>query len=52
MVEIVGTNTTQMMVLTTVRIASGWVKIQTKLSKPMRSPALLLNARTLVLIAG
>jgi hypothetical protein len=51
-VEIVGTQTTQMMVLTTVRTASSCVKIHTKLSSPTRSPALLLKARRLVRIAG
>ena len=50
-VAIVGTSSTQMTVLMSVRIAAGWVNVQTKLSR-VQSPDESWNARMLVRIAG
>ena len=41
-----------MTVLRSVMSASGWVNIQTKLSRPTNSPALLVKASEAVRMAG
>ena len=52
-VDTVGAMSTQTMVFTTVRIPSGWVKIQTKLSRPTNwFPAAFMNEATKVWIDG
>ena len=47
----VGTSSTQMTVLMSVRMAVGWVNIHTKLSR-LNSPELSWKARMLVRMAG